>query len=43
MIKTADTGALFRAPDSIRAAHPEVPACDTYAELLAKIRKFAQP
>jgi len=43
MIKTADTGALFRAPDSIRAAHPEVTACDTYAELLAKIRKFAQP
>lgn len=41
MIQAADAGALFRAPDSIRAQHPEVSAYETYDELLAHARRFA--
>ena len=41
MIQAADTGALFRAPDSIRAQHPEVSAYETYDELLAHAKRFA--
>lgn len=40
MIKTADAGALFRAPDSIKALHPELPAYVTYDDLLDRIKAF---
>lgn len=42
MIHTANTGALFHAPASIITAHPEVPAYETYGELLEHIRVFLQ-
>ncbi len=38
MIEASKAGFLFRAPESIRAAYPHIPACDTYDELLALIR-----
>ncbi len=41
MIQAADTGALFRAPDSIRAQNPEVSAYETYGDLLAHAKRFA--
>lgn len=41
MIGAADTGALFRTTPAIAAAHPEVPAYETYADLLAHFRRFA--
>ncbi|MBQ7252587.1 MAG: bifunctional phosphoserine phosphatase/homoserine phosphotransferase ThrH [Kiritimatiellae bacterium] len=41
MIGTAGTGALFRTTSAIAAAHPEVPAYETYADLLAHFRRFA--
>lgn len=34
MILTADAGAFFRPPDSIRAEHPSVPVLTAYDELL---------
>jgi phosphoserine / homoserine phosphotransferase len=40
MITTADTGALFRSPEGIRKQHPEVPAYETFDELLAHITRF---
>jgi phosphoserine/homoserine phosphotransferase len=40
MITVADTGALFKSPETIRAANPEVPAYETYDELLAHARRF---
>lgn len=40
MIKTANTGALFCAPDSIKKQNPEIPAYETYDELLGHARKF---
>lgn len=40
MIGQADAGALFRAPDAIRVAHPELPAVDEYAGLLDRILSF---
>lgn len=40
MITTADSGALFRSPDSIKAQHPDVPAYETYDELLSHIKGF---
>ena len=33
MIQEADAGALFRAPEHIAAAHPEIRTCSEYAEL----------
>ena len=38
MIESSKAGFLFRAPDAIRAAHPEVPCFEEYSELLAAIR-----
>lgn len=38
MIQASKAGFLFRAPDSIKADYPEIPACDTYEELLSLIR-----
>ena len=40
MITTADSGALFRAPDGIKAQHPNVPAYESYDDLLAHIDRF---
>lgn len=40
MITTADTGALFRSPENIRKQHPEVPAYESYDDLLAHITRF---
>lgn len=40
MILKADAGALFRAPASIKAQHPALPACEEYAELLGRARDF---
>jgi len=38
MIQEADTGALFRAPESIVAQFPETPAFEQYGDLLAHMR-----
>lgn len=38
MIRASKAGFLFRAPDSIKADYPDIPACDTYDELLALIK-----
>ena len=38
MIQASKAGFLFRAPDSIRRDYPDIPACDTYEELLSLIR-----
>jgi phosphoserine/homoserine phosphotransferase len=40
MIAEAGHGALFQAPAAIRAAHPETPCVDTYAELELLIDAF---
>ncbi len=39
MIKASKTGFLFKSPDSIKAENPDLPAFDTYDELLAAIKK----
>ena len=38
MIRASKAGFLFRSPESIRLANPDIPACETYDELLALIR-----
>ena len=38
MIQASKAGFLFRAPESIKADYPEIPACDTYEELMALIK-----
>ena len=38
MIQEADAGALFRAPEHIASAHPEIRACSEYAELKTLIQ-----
>ncbi|MDR1319086.1 MAG: bifunctional phosphoserine phosphatase/homoserine phosphotransferase ThrH [Treponema sp.] len=40
MIREADGGCLFRAPESIRKDYAEIPCVDTYDDLLAKIDRF---
>ncbi|MDR1587682.1 MAG: bifunctional phosphoserine phosphatase/homoserine phosphotransferase ThrH [Treponema sp.] len=40
MIREADEGCLFRAPENIRKDCAEIPCVDTYDELLAEIDKF---
>lgn len=40
MITTADTGALFRSPEGIRKQYPDVPAYETFDELLAHVTRF---
>ncbi len=42
MIRASKAGFLFRAPESIRADYPDIPACDTYDELLALIKNAIQ-
>lgn len=39
MIKASKAGFLFRTTDAIKADHPEVPAYETYDELLAAINE----
>ena len=38
MIQASKAGFLFRAPESIKRDYPEIPACETYGELLALIK-----
>jgi len=40
MIKTADKGAFFKAPDSIKTEFPEYPAAESHMELYSEIEKF---
>jgi phosphoserine/homoserine phosphotransferase len=40
MIREADDGCLFRAPEKIRQENSDVPCVDTYDDLLNKIDKF---
>ncbi len=40
MIKVADTGALFRAPDSIQKQNPDIPCFEEYEDLLSLIKQF---
>jgi phosphoserine/homoserine phosphotransferase len=40
MIREADAGCLFRAPQAIRAGHSDIVCVDSYAELLEQIDKF---
>ena len=39
MIQASAAGFLFRSPDAIKAAYPEIPAFETYEELLAAIKE----
>ncbi len=39
MLRTANTGFLFRSTDQIKSDHPELPAFETYEELLSAIKK----
>lgn len=39
MIRTSKAGFLFRTTDAIKEANPDVPALETYDELLAAIKK----
>ncbi len=38
MIQASKAGFLFRAPESIKQQHPEIPACESYDELLSLIK-----
>ena len=38
MIQASKAGFLFRAPDSIKADYPDIPACETYDELMKLIK-----
>ena len=38
MIQASSAGFLFRAPENIKKEYPEIPACETYDELMALIR-----
>jgi phosphoserine/homoserine phosphotransferase len=40
MIHEADSGCLFRAPESIRNEYSKIPCVDTYHELLVQIDRF---
>ncbi len=40
MIRAGRGGVLFRSTDAIRAANPDIPACEEYDELLRLIRGF---
>ncbi|MDD6550924.1 MAG: bifunctional phosphoserine phosphatase/homoserine phosphotransferase ThrH [Lachnospiraceae bacterium] len=39
MIEESKAGFLFKSTDAIKAAHPEIPAYETYDELLGAIKK----
>ena len=38
MIQASKAGFLFRAPESIKADYPDIPACETYEELMSLIK-----
>ena len=38
MIQASKAGFLFRAPENIRRDYPDIPACETYDELMALIK-----
>ena len=38
MIQASKAGFLFRAPESIKAQYPDIPACAEYDELLKLIK-----
>jgi phosphoserine/homoserine phosphotransferase len=40
MIREADAGCLFRAPEAIRAQHSDMVCVDSYGELLGRIDRF---
>jgi phosphoserine/homoserine phosphotransferase len=40
MIREADAGCLFRAPEAIRQSESDIPCVDSYDELLAQIDAF---
>ncbi|MDR2518049.1 MAG: bifunctional phosphoserine phosphatase/homoserine phosphotransferase ThrH [Spirochaetaceae bacterium] len=40
MIREADRGCLFRAPEAIREAQQDLPCVDTYTDLLTEIEDF---
>jgi phosphoserine/homoserine phosphotransferase len=40
MIHEADSGCLFRAPQSIKKEHADIPSVDTFDDLMAEIDKF---
>ena len=42
MIKASKAGFLFKSTDSIKADNPEIPAYETYEQLLEAIRKAAE-
>jgi hypothetical protein len=42
MIKSADQGALFRAPQRIKEEEPELPCAETYEEFSDIIDKFLE-
>ena len=42
MIKEADSGCLFRAPEAIRKEYAQIPCVDTYRELLDEIERFIE-
>ena len=39
MIQASKAGILFRSTEQIKKDYPELPACETYDELLALIRQ----
>lgn len=39
MIQASKAGFLFRSTETIRKEHPQIPACETFAELLGAIRE----
>ena len=39
MLKASKTGILFRSTEAIIRDNPDLPACETYEELMAAIRK----
>ncbi len=42
MIRASKAGFLFRSPEAIRRDNPDIPACETFPELLALIRGAMQ-
>lgn len=42
MIRASKAGFLFRAPESIKKDYPDIPACDTYDELMKLIKGAMQ-
>lgn len=41
MLQQAETGILFRSPDAVKAAYPQFPAVETYADLKAQILQIS--